>query len=197
MNKDYVDPIDYFSVWYEQAQQNPHIEEANAVNLATASPEGLPTSRMVLLKDFDENGFVFYTNLESRKGQQLKANPQAAMNFYWEPLARQMRIEGQIVPVTQAQADEYFASRAFKSKIGAWASKQSQPLQNQATLLKAVTKLAVKYASGSVPRPPFWSGFRLMPSRMEFWQRGEYRLHRRQCYTLDAQGQWQMQLLYP
>ena len=197
MDKDYSDPIDYFKLWYEQAEHHPHIEEANAVNLATASAQGLPSSRMVLLKHFDENGFVFYTNLDSRKGRQLSANPHAAMCFYWEPLARQIRIEGRIAPVADDQADEYFASRPFKSKIGAWASKQSQPLKDQATLLKEVTKMAVKYTAQSVPRPSFWSGFQLLPNRMEFWQRGEYRLHQRVCYSRNSLSQWQKQLLYP
>ncbi len=197
MSDDYSNPIDHFADWYRLACENKHIEEANAMNLATASASGMPTSRMVLLKAFDENGFVFYTNLNSRKGQQLKVNPLAALCFYWEPLARQVRIEGQVVVVDDEQADEYFASRPFKSKIGAWASRQSQPLDHQKTLLKEIAKQTAKYVTKTVPRPVFWSGFCLLPDRIEFWQRGEYRLHRRQSYELDESGQWQAQLLYP
>ena len=197
MGNDYSNPIDHFTNWYQHACECKHIEEANAVNLATASATGMPTSRMVLLKTFTESGFVFYTNLGSRKAQQLSANPLAALCFYWEPLARQVRIEGRVTAVDDEQADEYFSSRPFKSKIGAWSSKQSQPLDHQKTLLKEIASQTVKYATKNVPRPSFWSGFCLAPNRVEFWQRGEYRIHQRQCYMRDENGQWEMQLLYP
>ena len=190
-------PIDYFSDWFEQASNHKGIEEANAVNVSTATSNGLPSSRMVLLKSFDHSGFVFYTNLGSRKAQQLKQNPHAAMCFYWEPLARQVRIEGQVLAVDSKQADHYFKSRPFKSRIGAWASKQSQVLDHQNTLLKEIAKQAARYVAKDVPRPPFWSGFCLRPNYFEFWQRGEYRLHKRHSYDRDENGQWQSHLLYP
>lgn len=192
-----VSPLDYFSDWFDQASSHKGIEEANAVNVSTATSEGLPSSRMVLLKSFDASGFVFYTNLGSRKAQQLKQNPFAAMCFYWEPLGRQVRIEGQVFSVDSKQADDYFESRPFKSKIGAWASRQSQPLDHQNTLLKEIAKQAARYVARDVQRPPFWSGFCLVPNYFEFWQRGEYRLHKRHCYRRDENGKWLTQLLYP
>ena len=197
MNAIPENPIDYFKEWFEQAGQHKGIAEANAVNVSTATSDGLPSSRMVLLKSFDDSGFVFYTNLGSRKAQQLKQNPNAAMCFYWEPLDRQVRIEGKVIAVDANQADDYFASRPFKSKIGAWASKQSQLLDHQSTILKEITKLAARYVAQDVPRPSFWSGYCLQPSYFEFWQRGEYRLHRRHSFQQDKNGHWQTQLLYP
>jgi pyridoxamine 5'-phosphate oxidase len=190
-------PVDYFRGWFEQAGRHEGIEEANAVNVATADSNGMPSSRMVLLKSFDDNGFVFYTNLGSRKARQLAQNPCAAMCFYWEPLARQVRIEGRVTAVDSDQADAYFQSRPFKSKIGAWASKQSQALDDQTTLLKEIARQAPRYVPREVPRPPFWSGFCLVPGYFEFWQRGEYRLHRRHTYRRDESGKWHTQLLYP
>lgn len=191
------DPISLFRDWFEAASQHPDIKEANAVNLATAWKNAAPSNRMVLLKDYDEHGFVFYTNLESRKGRQLAENPAAAMCFYWEPMGRQLRIEGRITPVTAEEADAYFASRALQSRIGAWASQQSRPLESQATLMKEVAKQAARFVTQEVPRPEYWSGFRLEPNYMEFWQRGEFRLHDRLSFTRDESGQWQSQLLYP
>lgn len=190
-------PFDYFSDWYQQADRHAGIDEANAVNVSTATVNGRPSSRMVLLKSFDESGFVFYTNLGSRKAQQLSQNPFAAMCFYWEPLARQVRIEGRVSAVDPKKADAYFESRPFKSKIGAWASKQSQHLDHQSTLLKEIARQAARYVAKDVPRPPFWSGFCLEPDYFEFWQRGEYRLHKRHCYMRDDSGHWKTQLLYP
>ena len=197
MNSIPENPIDYFDDWFKQASQHKGIEEANAVNIATADSDGLPSSRMVLLKSFDQSGFVFYTNLGSRKAQQLEQNPGAAMCFYWEPLARQVRIEGRVVAVNSKQADDYFESRPFKSKIGAWSSKQSQALDHQNTLLKEIAKNTARFVAKDVPRPPFWSGFCLVPVYFEFWQRGEYRLHKRHTFRLDKNGNWKWQLLYP
>ncbi|MCB2081940.1 MAG: pyridoxamine 5'-phosphate oxidase [Rickettsiales bacterium] len=190
-------PFITFSEWFEEASHHKDIKEANAVNLATASRDGLPSNRMVLLKDYNEEGFVFYTNLNSHKGKQLKENPFAAMCFYWEPLSKQVRIEGFVINVDAAEADAYFASRPFKSQIGAWASKQSQPLDSQATLLKEIAKQTARFATQDVPRPEHWSGFRLVPCYMEFWQKGEYRLHQRLSYVCDEGNNWKSQLLYP
>lgn len=151
---------------------------------------------MVLLKGFDESGFTFYTNLESRKGEQLIANPWAAMLFHWKSLRRQVRIEGPVHPVTPEQADAYFNSRPRQSRIGAWASQQSRPVESRLALEKRVARFAAKYAVGSVPRPPYWSGFTLEPQRIEFWQDGAFRLHDRALY-LRQDGGWQKQRLYP
>lgn len=191
------DPFDLFRDWFSQAQDHPDILEANAVNLATADKEGKPSSRMVLLKDFDETGFVFYTNLESRKGKQLEVNPHASLCFYWEPLSKQVRIEGAITQVSMEEADAYFATRPLQSRIGAWASRQSQELESSAELAKEVAKVTARFALGDVKRPEHWSGFRLSPTRIEFWERGEYRLHNRVCYSCDDTRKWTSQLLYP
>ncbi len=194
---DFLSPIEHFTQWFEEAKQQKTIKDPNAVNLATVSPEGKPASRMVLLKDFDENGFVFYTNLGSRKAQHLHNNPHAAMCFYWEILGKQVRIEGSITSVSDTEADAYFHSRALKSRIGAWASKQSRPLESRATLMKEVAKQTARFAVQDVPRPEFWSGFRLKPTHVEFWQNGEFRIHDRTCYTANNDGTWSKQLLYP
>lgn len=189
-------PFKQFSEWFEQAKNTPAIKDTTAMCLATATPDGVPSARMVLLKDFDEQGFVFYTNLESRKGGELAANPQAALVFYWAPLDKQIRIEGALKPVSDAEADAYFASRPRQSQIGAWASHQSRPLDSTATLVKDVALLNAKYVGRDVPRPPHWSGFRLVPHRIEFWQQGEFRLHEREVYELSQQG-WESRRLYP
>jgi len=191
------DPLDVFELWFKQAQDHPDIVEANAVNLATADEAGKPSSRMVLLKDYDADGFVFYTNLESRKGKQLEANPHAALCFYWEALSKQVRIEGVVSPVSVEEADAYFSSRPLQSRIGAWASRQSQELESPSRLVKEVAKMTARFALGDVERPKHWSGFRLSPTLMEFWERGEYRLHNRICYSCDVTGKWTSKLLYP
>ena len=190
-------PFDRFDAWYRQAMLHNDIEDANAVNLATSTPDGIPSNRIVLLKGHNPDGFVFFTNLSSRKGKELEANQHAAMCFYWAPLAMQIRIEGKVVSVIDEEADQYFASRPLRSRVGAWASRQSRPLENRATLLKDVARETARFALGEVARPPFWSGFRLVPARMEFWKNGEYRLHDRLAYTFDESGLWQHQLLYP
>lgn len=164
--------------------------------LATATPEGKPSARMVLLKEFDARGFVFYTNLESRKGGELAANPNVAICFYWDGMDRQVRIEGSVTPVSDEEADAYYQSRGLKSRIGAWASKQSQVLESRGALLKRVAEAGLKVVAGKIERPPFWSGFRVAPVRMEFWQQGEARLHDRVCYT-RAGAAWEQCLLYP
>lgn len=189
-------PFDLFGAWFEEASAHPAIAEANAMCLATATPEGLPSARMVLMKEWDARGFVFFTNLESRKGQEIATNPHAALCFYWESLSKQVRIEGALAPVSVEEADAYFRSRPLKSRIGAWASKQSRPLENRAALLADVAKHAARFVAEDIPRPPFWSGFRLIPERMEFWQKGEFRIHDRHCFTREGEG-WRHALLYP
>lgn len=197
MSESFDDPIAYFGQWFDEATRHKDIAEPNVMNLATASCEGAPSNRMVLLKDYNQKGFVFYTNLESRKGEHLRENPHASLCFYWEALSKQVRIEGNVVAVSQKEADAYFASRPLKSRVGAWASMQSQPLDHPKTLLKEIAKQTARFVTGDVPRPPYWSGFCLVPNRIEFWQKGEYRIHERLCFTCDADGTWQKQLLYP
>jgi len=189
------DPMSLFEEWYAAAQ-NCGLTEPTAVALGTADAQGRPSVRMVLLKGADEAGFVFYTNLESRKGRQLAENPNAALCFHWMPVGRQVRVEGAIAPVSTSEADAYFASRGRDSQIGAWASKQSTPLESRFELEKRVAKYALKFGVGKVPRPDFWSGFRLTPTRIEFWQHGFARLHDRLVYHRAGQG-WTTERLYP
>ena len=191
------DPFELFGKWYQEAERCKEIADASAVNLATASPSGAPSSRMVLLKGYDPDGFVIFTNLKSRKGRELEENGQAALCFYWAPLARQIRIEGRVSLVSNEEADQYFASRSLKSRIGAWASRQSEPLESRTALLKQVVTQTARFAGKEIFRPAFWSGYRIVPDRMEFWTNGEYRLHDRISYTRDPGGSWQQGLLYP
>ncbi|HEX8695149.1 MAG TPA: pyridoxamine 5'-phosphate oxidase [Longimicrobium sp.] len=175
------------------------LPEPTAMALATATAEGRPSVRMVLLKGHDERGFVFYTNLESRKARELRENPYAALCFHWVAMGVQVRVEGRVEPVSDAEADAYYASRPRGSRIGAWASKQSAPLAEYADLVRRVEELEARYGEGEIPRPPFWSGFRLVPGRIEFWFGRPSRLHERELYTL-ADGdppRWTKELLYP
>lgn len=190
------DPITRFGVWFDEAKQNSDIVDATMMSLGTATPDGKPSVRIVLLKEFDERGFVFYTNLESRKSEEMKRNPHAALCFHWVPLGRQVRIEGPIEPVSAAEADEYFASRPRESQIGAWASAQSRPLDNRETLMAKVNEMTLKYDGRPVPRPPHWSGWRLIPSMIEFWQQGDFRLHDRDVYSRHG-SHWHVHKLYP
>ena len=190
-----IDPITLFAEWFGEAA-NCGLKEPTAVTLATADGRGRPTARMVLLKGHDARGFVFYTNTESRKGNALKENPFAALCFYWPPLDRQVRIEGVVEPVAPEEADAYFASRDRQARIGAWASAQSRPLEGRFDLEKAVARFAAKYAIGEVPRPPYWSGYRISPDRIEFWSQGAFRLHDRRVFTREGDG-WTAMRLFP
>lgn len=190
-----TDPIGLFKTWLGDAER----EEPNdptAMALATATPDGIPSVRMVLLKGADERGFVFYTNFESRKAAELLANSHAALCFHWKSLRRQVRVEGAVSVVTEAEADAYFASRPRPSQIGAWASKQSRPMEGRFELEKRVAQYTAKFGIGTVPRPEFWSGFRVAAERMEFWASHQFRLHDRVIYRRTADG-WQSQDLYP
>ena len=192
------DPIALFRKLLAEAQAVPRerLPEPTAFALATASDDGQPSLRMLLLKDADERGFVFYTNLESRKARELGANRRAAMTFYWAPMDRQVRVEGRVTPVSAEEADAYFASRPRGSQIGAWASRQSRTLARPEELDERVAEFERKYAGGPVPRPPFWSGFRLDPASIEFWKGMPSRLHERTLFVRDGEG-WRVSRLYP
>lgn len=191
------EPLALFTAWMEEAKVT-EPADPNAMALATVDAEGLPNVRMLLLKSFDAGGFVFYTNLESRKGRELVANPKAALLFHWKSLARQARIRGPVERVADTEADAYFATRPKLSQIGAWASRQSSPLESRLAFEKAIALTTAKYAVGAVPRPPFWSGFRVIPLLMEFWHDRPFRLHDRVEYRRAALGAaWSKTRLYP
>jgi len=190
------EPFALFRTWLQEAEGT-EVNDANAMSLATIDASGRPSIRVVLLKTLDDRGFVFYTNTLSRKGQALAANPVAALNFHWKSLRRQVRIEGAVEQVTDAEADEYFQSRPRGSRIGAWASLQSQPLDSRATLENRVAEIEAMYAGREVPRPPHWSGYRIVPDYLEFWQDREFRLHDRITFARSAEGGWTMDRLYP
>jgi pyridoxamine 5'-phosphate oxidase len=190
-----AEPFRLFSEWLTDAEQS-EINDPNAVAVATVDPDGLPDVRMVLLKGFDEDGFVFYTNFESAKGKQILSSMKAAMVFHWKSLRRQVRLRGPVEVVSDAEADAYYASRPRGSRIGAWASKQSRPLESRFALEKAVAEVTARHAIGEIPRPPHWSGFRIRPQQMEFWHDRPFRLHDR--VRFDRAGEaWEKTRLYP
>jgi len=189
------DPIAQFHAWMAEAEKS-EPNNPNAFALASTDANGMPNVRMVLLKSVDATGFVFYTNLGSAKGGELLANPQAALCFHWKSLGRQFRVQGTIEVVSDEEADAYYASRAKDSQIGAWASRQSEVLPDRFALEKAVAKYAARYALSKVPRPDFWSGFRVIPQRLEFWQERPFRLHDRQVFIRDGDV-WRTEKLFP
>ena len=194
---EHADPLALFAGWLRAAAKA-EPADPNAMTLATTGLDGLPDARTVLLKGFDEAGFVFYTNLESAKGCELAVNPQAALLFHWKSLRRQVRIRGTVAQVSDAEADAYFATRARDSQIGAWASAQSRPLPEPHALEKAVAAHALKFGLDRPPRPAFWSGYRVTPLQMEFWRAGRFRLHRRTLFTRpDFEASWSATALFP
>ena len=191
-----TEPLDLFEEWFALAREG-EPNDAEAMALATATPDGGPSVRMVLLKGHGPDGFVFYTNLDSRKGAELAANPRAALLFHWKSLRRQVRIEGAIEAVSDAEADAYFATRSRDSQLGAWASYQSRPLDARSTFEKRYEDMQRRFEDDDVPRPQRWSGFRVTPDLIEFWEDRPHRLHDRRVFRLNAGGGWTEGLLYP
>lgn len=194
-----TDPYVLFAEWMAEATRT-EPNDPNAMCLATATADGRPAARMVLLKGQDARGFVFYTNLESRKGEDLAANPQAALCFHWKTLQRSVRVEGCVEAVSAEEADAYYASRHRSSRIGAWASRQSRPLEGRWALEKAVAEYTLKFGLGEIPRPAHWSGFRILPARIEFWRDMPFRLHERRVFLRETPGEahaWREDALYP
>ena len=195
--KDLENPIDLFEYWFNEAKKT-EINDPNALALATVGKNGIPSVRMVLLKDFNEKGFVFYTNLNSRKSTEIKSNPNASMCFHWKSLLRQVRITGKLSNVSDAEANSYYNSRSFGSRIGAWASNQSSVLESRDNLLKSIEEFKKKYLNErNIPRPKHWSGWNLDPIEIEFWLDGKDRIHERLCYNRVDNNKWEKNLLSP
>jgi len=194
--EDLDNPIDLFKKWFKKAEET-EINDPNAVALATADQKNQPSVRMVLLKGLSDKGFVFYTNFNSKKGSDLKFNQQASMCFHWKSLRRQVRVIGQVEQVTEKEADEYYNSRPYKNRISAWASNQSEQLESREVFLKKIAEFEKKYPdTNNVPRPPHWSGWRILPKEIEFWLDGEGRIHERLNY-INQKGKWAKEILYP
>lgn len=191
-----ADPIEEFTRWYDAARPVA-VGDDNAFTLATATPDGKPSARIVLLKEYDDSGFVFYTNYGSRKSDELGLNARAAMLFWWPRRGEQVRIEGGVEKVSAIESDAYFATRSRMSQLGAWASVQSRPLESRAELEERVQMFEREYEGEDIPRPPHWGGFRLVPDYFEFWRNGDARLHDRLCYERDDDGNWQLYRLNP
>ncbi|AFY90347.1 pyridoxamine 5'-phosphate oxidase [Chroococcidiopsis thermalis] len=189
-------PLRQFQIWFDRAL-SAQIPEPNAMTLATATTDAIPSARIVLLKGFDERGFVFYTNYQSHKGQELTTNPHAALVFWWAELERQVRIEGRVEQVSAQESDEYYRSRPLNSRLGAWASEQSQVVESRAALEQRLQELQTKYENRDIPRPPYWGGFRVIPNAIEFWQGRPSRLHDRLRYRLLENGSWTIERLSP
>lgn len=190
------DPFLQFDEWYAQARQS-ELNDSNAMALATVDADGRPSVRMVLLKGHGPDGFIFYTNFEGRKAGDLLVNPNAALLFHWKSLRRQIRIEGAVARVDDATADAYFATRSRDSQLGAWASDQSRPLESRDVFMARYANMNERFQGHAVSRPPHWSGFRLLPRRIEFWQDREHRLHERWLFSTDGKGSWTKGMLYP
>jgi pyridoxamine 5'-phosphate oxidase len=189
------DPFALFATWFASAQDS-EPNDPNAMTLASCTADGVPSARIVLMKGYDERGFAFYTNKESRKGAELTTNPRAALLFHWKSLRRQVRIEGSVEEVSDEEADTYYASRPRVSRLGAWASTQSRPLPERAELERRLAEAEASYPGETIPRPPYWSGYRVVPSRIEFWQDMPFRLHDRTVF-IRAKGGWTIEKLYP
>jgi pyridoxamine 5'-phosphate oxidase len=189
-------PIEQFRAWFDEALAA-NLHEPNAMTLATATPEGRPSARVVLLKGFDERGFVFYTNYEGRKSGELEANPRCALDFYWGELERQVRIEGRAGRIPDGESDAYFTGRPRGSQLGAWVSEQSRPVADRGVLERRLRELEAEYEGREVPRPPFWGGYRVEPEVIEFWQGRENRLHDRLVYRRSGNGGWRRERLQP
>ena len=196
------EPLRLFATWFAEAKRSEPVNP-DAMTLATVDASGLPNARMVLMKGFDDRGFVFYTNVDSPKGHELDAAPKAALTFYWKSLQRQVRVRGHVEPVSAEEADAYFASRSRMAQIGAWASKQSSELESRLAFEKAIARFTANFAIGSVPRPPYWSGYRVVPQEIEFWQERPFRLHDRVAFTRATsnvsapKAPWVKTRLYP
>jgi pyridoxamine 5'-phosphate oxidase len=193
---DFKEPFKKFHEWFEIAKKNKDIIEPTAMSIATVGKDLKPSLRMVLLKSFDENGFCFYTNLTSRKSREITENSNVALCFYWGALGRQVRIEGQVISIDQKEADNYFHSRPRDSQIGAWASKQSQIMENWQDLENRILAINEQFENQEIPRPPFWSGYRVIANNIEFWEEGKYRIHNRLLYKRQN-NKWLLNKLYP
>lgn len=192
----YSEPFDRFRTWFDEARERAVTPYPDAMCLSTVSRHGAPSSRIVLLKGMDDRGFVFYTNMHSRKSQEIRDSQSVALNFFWAALGRQVRIEGLAETVTDAESDAYFAGRPRESQLGAWASLQSEPMAERQEIKDRFAEVVKRYEGQDVPRPPHWGGWRVVPNRIEFWEEGAHRLHHRHVYIRSAEG-WTGEILYP